>query len=211
MLWLGGRLPVPEVIAFEQDNGFNYLLMSRLKGHMGCGCLCRSNMEDTIVALADGIKQLWQIDISVCPYSSTLDKRLTDAKYNMDNGLVDVDNFNDDTLGENGFEDVDSLYDFLVNNQPEEDLVFTLGDYCLPNVFVEGDRAIGFIDLGKAGVADKWQDIALCIRSLKYNVSSMLGLSESEYNRLKNLFYAELGIEEDEQKLRYYILLDELF
>lgn len=211
MQWLHGRLPVPEVIAFERMNGFNYFLMSRLDGNTACDYLCEETIENTVIALADGIKQLQQVDISECPYKSTLDKRLNDAKYNIDNDLVDVNDFNDDTLGENGFEDVDSLYNFLVNNQPEEDLVFTLGDYCLVNVFVDGNRATGFIDLGKAGIADKWQDIALCVRSLKYNVCSMLGLSERDYNRLKNLFYSELGINENEEKLRYYILLDELF
>ena len=56
-----------------------------------------------------------------------------------------------------------------MNNQPKEELVFTHGDYCLPNSFIKDNKTVGFIDLGNAGIADKWQDLALCIRSLEHN------------------------------------------
>ena len=39
----------------------------------------------------------------------------------------------------------------------------------MPNVFADGDRISGFIDLGKAGKADRWQDLAICYISLKHN------------------------------------------
>ena len=42
--WLYGRLPVPEIIEFERNGGFNYLLMSRLEGEMSIlmspSCFC---------------------------------------------------------------------------------------------------------------------------------------------------------------------------
>ena len=211
MQWLSGKLPVPTVIAFAQKNGYNYLLMSKLSGEMSCSDRNLQSIEDMVIALADGIKMLWSIDISDCPYINNLDVKLKNAKYNIENDLVDTDDFNEDTLGENGFKDVDDLYDFLLNNSPEEDLVLSHGDYCLPNIFLKDGKVSGFLDLGKTGVADRWQDIALCIRSLKYNICDWFGLSENDYQKYKALFYSRLGIEEDAQKLRYYILLDELF
>lgn len=211
MRWLSGKLPVPKVIAFAQKNGYNYLLMSKLSGEMSCSDQNLQSIEDTVILLADGIKMLWRVDISACPCINNLDVKLKNAKYNIENDLVDTDDFNEDTLGESGFKDVGDLYDFLLNNRPEEDLVLSHGDYCLPNIFLKDGKVSGFLDLGKTGIADRWQDIALCVRSLKYNICDWFGLRENDYQKYKALFYSRLGMEEDAQKLRYYILLDELF
>lgn len=208
--WLNGKLSVPKVIEFAQHNGYNYLLMSRLKGSMLCSADNMKNLDTAAEYLAEGLKLLWSIDIADCPYNSRLDERLETAKYNVEHGLVDVEDAEADTFGENGFADVNALYEFLVNHKPDEDLVFTHGDYCLPNMFVD-DNTISFLDLGKAGIADRWQDLALCIRSLKYNLCELCAVSITEFERLKNKIYSVLGVEEDREKLRYYILLDELF
>ncbi|MGN0529089.1 MAG: APH(3') family aminoglycoside O-phosphotransferase [Eubacterium sp.] len=210
--WLNDKLPVPEIIEFERKNGFNFILMSRLKDKMACDSINAENINCVVRALADGLKQLWSVDISQCPFDSRLDIRLETAKYNIQHNLVDIDNFDDDTLGPDGFANVDEIYSFLTENKPtDEDLAFTHGDYCLPNVFVSGDKASGFIDLGKAGVADKWQDIALCVRSIKYNLCDLYNIPFEDYIEIKNNFYSYLNISENKEKLRYYKLLDELF
>ena len=100
-----------------------------------------------------------------------------------------------------------SAKDFLTlyNSIPDKDKT------CLPNIFLKDGKVSGFLDLGKTGIADRWQDIALCVRSLKYNICDWFGLEEKVYEKYKALFYSRLGIEENAQKLRYYILLDELF
>lgn len=209
--WLDGRLSVPEIIAFEKSDGYNYLLMSRIKSKTMIDDITKCNPYKLVEAMADGIKQLWAIDINDCPLDSRLPSQLLEAKYRLDNDLVDTEDFEEDTLGDNGFKSVDELYKFLKNNQPDEDLVFTHGDYCLPNLFVKDNKTIGFIDLGKAGIADRWQDLALCIRSMKYNYCSIRGLDETEFAELRNYLLRLLNIELDKEKLRYYILLDELF
>lgn len=208
--WLNHRLPVPRIIEFVQENGLNYLLMSKLSGTMACDAV-PAHIDDTVTALADGLKKLWRIDVSTCPLDSTLDRRLAQAKYNIENNLVDMDDFEPDTIGPNGFSDVHALYAFLANNRPHEDLVFTHGDYCLPNLFIEKDKTVGFLDLGKAGIADRWQDIALCVRSLQYNMCEVCGMPYADFLKAKKDLYARLNITENAEKLRYYILLDELF
>lgn len=44
----------------------------------------------------------------------------------------------------------------LVNKKPGEELVLSHGDYCLPNIFGIQDLVTGYIDLGRAGIADKF-------------------------------------------------------
>ena len=43
------------------------------------------------------------------------------------------------------------LDDLLRKRHDEEDLVFTHGDYCLPNVIIDGEEVAGFVDWGRAG------------------------------------------------------------
>lgn len=211
LTWLKDKLPVPEILAFEQKNGFNCLLMTRIKEKTICDNIAERSPENTIEALADGINKLWSVDISDCPLNSQLSVRLVEVKHRIDNDFVDINDFEENTLGDDGFKNVDDLYHFLLNNQPEEDLVFTHGDYCLPNSFIKENKTVGFIDLGKAGIADRWQDLALCIRSMEYNFCKINGMLPDEFKKLKDYFLNLLNIEMDNKKLRYYILLDELF
>ena len=94
-------------------------------------------------------------------------------------------------------------------NKPGEELVFSHGDFCMPNIFIQNGELAGYIDLGRSGVADKWQDIALCYRSLKDNFSGKYATKiYEEFD--PNLLFEELGVEPDWNKINYYMLLDEL-
>ena len=158
-------------------------------------------IEQTVKLLADGLLMLQKIDISSCPYISNLDYKLKEALYNIENNLVDMGDFEEG----NEFTSPMELYQWLVENRPLEELCFTHGDYCLPNIFINDNEVSGFIDVGRGGIADKWQDIALCVRSLGYN------LRHTDPKAYVSLLFEHLGIEPNEEKIRYYILLDELF
>ncbi|MBS1412292.1 MAG: aminoglycoside 3'-phosphotransferase [Christensenellaceae bacterium] len=208
--WLYGRLPVPEIIEFERNGGFNYLLMSRLEGEMACSETCLNKPEILLRALADGLKMLWNTDISFCPYMNNLDNKLRLARRRVEEGLCDTEDVEEGTYGPGGFKNPEELLQWLMDNMPEEHMVFSHGDYCLPNIFIKDGHINGFIDLGKSGAADIYQDIALCLRSLKSNYSGAYG----GINRgavKEDLFFKELDITPDWDKIRYYILLDELF
>ena len=45
----------------------------------------------------------------------------------------------------------------------------------MPNILINNNEISGFIDLGDAGVGDKWRDITLCYRSLKHNFDGTYG------------------------------------
>ena len=155
---------------------------------------------------------LWETDASDCPCSvSSLTNRLMAAEYNVAHGLVDIENTEPETFGEGGFKNPGELLGWLKNNRPPEDIVLTHGDYCLPNIFAKGDRISGFIDLGKAGSADRWQDIAIAIRSLDHNFDGRYSNGKPIFDFKPRMFLDALGVEMNEEKYRYYYLLDELF
>lgn len=235
LTWLAGKAAVPAVLAYEIQDGTDYLLMSRLDGTMACD---ESYMEDPgrqTELLAEGLRQLWQVDISECPSDQSLKNKLAAAERNVEMGLVDMDNVEPDTFGEKGFRDPEALLRWLRDNQPEEELTLSHGDYCLPNIFFyekktlekdmqpQGGRrpqgaaynrkeAVGYIDLGRSGIADKWCDIAICYRSLGHNYSGKYSSRAKVYPDYEELLlFRKLGLEPDWDKIRYYILLDELF
>lgn len=196
--WLESRLPVPKIIVQCQENGYDYLLMTKVRGEMSCSSEYLKNPEELVRLLADGIKILQEVEISDCKFECTIDNKLRRAKKLVDNKEVCMVDWEERTP----FNSPEELYEYLALNKPKEELVFSHGDYCLPNIFLEGGEITGFIDLGRAGIADKWQDIALAIRSIEFNLKS---------DKYADLFFRCLGIEPDYEKIKYYILLDELF
>jgi len=201
IIWLNNKAPVPKIIEWDSDDINDYLLISKINGLMLCDEYYLNNHISAISVLAKGLQLLQSIDIKNCNIVNNLDKKLNSANIHVKNNEVDVNDWDEET--KKSFQSPSILLEYLYDNRPEnEELVFTHGDYCLPNIFGFGDELLGFIDLSTAGIADKWQDIALCIRSLWYNF---------ETNEYDKLLLNNLGIERDDKKLKYYILLDELF
>lgn len=199
MEWLQNKLLVPEKIYFESYNDLDYLLMSEMEGEMLCSYYFLDNPEESVRLLADGIKMLQSIPVEDCPFDNNLKIKLEEALFNIKNNLVDMDAWEEN----NRFETPLGLLEYLKQNQPKEiTLSFTHGDYCLPNIFGKDNKISGFIDLSRGGIADIYQDIALCVRSLKYNYGT------EDYT---DLFFKHLGIQPNWEKIEYYILLDELF
>lgn len=210
--FLKGKLPVPEILARETADGVSHTLMTRVKGKMLCDRAYLTDIPRLLDLAAEALKKMWSVDITGCPDGvSRLENRLAVARYNVENGLVDMGNMEPSTFGPGGLENPASLIDWLENNRPPEDLVLTHGDCCLPNLFADENGICGYIDTGKTGVADRWQDIALCIRSISHNLDGRYsdGVKYGDFEPEDLL--DRLGIPMDEEKFRYYVLLDELF
>ena len=210
MEWLQGKLPVPKVLGYEKDDKNTYLLMTKVPGEMACADKFLKDPDQLTTILVAGLHALWQVDINSCPCNWNLERKLQKAKYAVANNLVDIEDAEPDTFGENGFENPNHLLEWLLSNKPEEELVFSHGDFCLPNILIENGEVSGYIDLGRTGISDKWQDIALCYRSLLHNFDGKY--TGKQYQGFyAEVFFEKLGLEPNWEKIRYYILLDELF
>lgn len=201
MKWLHGKLCVPDIIDTYEDGENFYLLMSKISGEMACSDSNKSMPEETVRLLADGIKMFRSIPADVCPITNNTDAMLKQALYNIEHGLIEKEDWTWELTAELGLTTTTEVYDYLNSNRPDEDLVVSHGDYCLPNVFIENGKISGFIDLGDSGVSDKWHDIMMCLWSIGYN------LKTDKYN---DLFFERLEIVPDYEKLRYYEILSTL-
>ena len=210
MNWLENKSFLPKILCNIEENGFNYLLMTKISGKMACDDEYMSNPMILISALAEALNCLWNVDISNCPIKNDLSTVLKQAEYRVEHGMIYVDDAEPDTFGKGAFKDPEELLVWLYDNRPKEDFVLSHGDFCLPNIFIDNNRFSGFVDVGRMEIADRYQDLALCYRSLKHNFSGDYGgKSYKGYN--DSMLFDALEIEPDFDKIRYYILLDELF
>ena len=207
--WLQGKLPVPEIIeeAFVDDTRF--LLMTRVQGNYLCDDSILDQQHRLAELMAEGLRMLWSVDVSDCPTDRTLDAKFHEIEAGLRGGWITREQAGQpDTYGPGGFASPAALFDWLVRHRPEEKVVFSHGDYCLPNIFANDNGLTGMIDIGMAGKADKWVDIDKGLWSMWANSTGVFGGKQRCFDR-RYLFDA-LGIAPDEEKLRYYGLLDEL-
>ncbi len=185
LVWLQDRLPVPCVELFVQDGQLDYLLMSEILGIETSHKVYSNDLPSMVRKLGEAMRLFHNGPIVDCPFDETLAVKMVRAQQRAQADLIPA-----------------TLWAELAAKRPQtEDLVLTHGDYCLPNIILQNGELSGFIDLGRAGVADRYQDLALAVRSLAYNFGE--GWAP--------LLFAAYGIEPDPAKLKFYTLLDDAF
>ena len=195
MQWLSNKLTVPMVIDYGFEDNREFLVMSELEG------VYIDDIKDDpliyIQHLVEIIQFLQSIDILNCPFDSRVDVRLKELEFLVANNLASLDDWGDYV----SFTDPNKLYKWLCDNRPQEDeLVFSHGDVTA-NAFIT-NSGYSFNDLGRAGMADKWLDIAFCINDIRH---------WCKHKMYEDMFFELLGIQPDYEKIEYYILLDEMF
>lgn len=210
MQWLEGQIPVPRIAAYETKDGFSYTLMSRVRGKMACDEYYLERPEELTTLLAEALHMLWSVDTAGCPRERDIDTELAEARHRVEEHLVDMDNVEPETFGPGGFRGPEELLGWLYDHCPPYEPVLSHGDFCLPNIYLDNGKISGFIDLGDTGIGDKWRDIALCYRSLKHNAEGVYG-GKVYPDADPMLLFKKLQIEPDWDKIRFYLLMDELF
>ncbi|SEG16754.1 kanamycin kinase/aminoglycoside 3'-phosphotransferase-2 [Nonomuraea solani] len=184
--WLRGRVPVPEVVAYEDP----VLVLADVAAPS-----LEAAPAGMGAVLGRTLRKLHALPVAECPFDGRLPAVLERAAANVRDGLVDPDDFDDDHLGLSP----ETICDRLVATGPrEEDLVVAHGDYTPSNVLVPASGEPVVIDVPALGVADRYRDLAIVRREL----------SEAAWEE----FLAAYGLVDriDEERLSYYRLLDEL-
>lgn len=196
--WLQQQgLPAPVVLDEGQENHHHWLLMSAIPGQ-DLASSSDLSAAQIIDILANALRTLHQIPVAQCPFDHTLELRITVAQAHINAGLIDVTDFDDERLGRSA---TDVFAELLSTRPTTHDLVVTHGDACLPNFMAADGHFSGFIDCGRLGVSDRYQDLALAARSVERNLGQ-------EWVRP---FFERYGVEPDEQRMAFYCLLDEFF
>lgn len=197
--WLGSQgFACPEVLAHDIGEGCEWLVMTAIPG----ADLTRPSTmppRDRLRLLADALRSLHATDAQACPFDHRLDARIVAARQRMLAGLVDEEDFDDSRLGRAAR---DLFFELEARRPASEAPVVTHGDASLPNFLTCDDRFAGFVDCGRLGIADRYQDIALACRSIEYNFGRALVAPFLDFYGLRDV---------DAERMSYYMLLDEFF
>ncbi len=204
--WIGEKLPVPKVLGFQLDADKQFILLSEIKGIVTSEHVPANSRDITLIydfaeKAARAIRAVHDLPLADCLLKQNIDVKLAAANKNIKLGLVDETDFDEQNLGRTA----QDVYEELVEKRPQtEDLVFTHGDLCLPNIMIFNGKISGFIDFDRGGISDRYQDIALFLRSFALNTETSVEIG--------NIFCRAYGIDAlDQEKIYYYRLLDELF
>ncbi len=172
--FLQGKATVPRLLYYLETDDCRYLLTESLPGCPLCVAEMLADPGQLIRILAAALRELHALDVQTCPLDQRLAVKLHTWQFTPEE------------------------YAWLLHDPPPEDLVLTHGDACLPNFLCDSGHHTGCLDLGDAGVADRWQDLAISLWSLQYNLGS---------SAWDMPFLDAYGIAPDARKIEYYLRL----
>lgn len=194
LVWAHGRLPVPRPLDHGIADGMEWLLLSGLPGRDATHPDLTGDQATLVGLLAQGLHAFHDVDPRDCPFDFRLDTALDRARHRVEEGLV----VPEDLHREHQHLTPADVLARLVDERPRtEDVVVCHGDYCLPNVLIQGGQVVGYLDLGDLGLADRWWDLAVATWSVTWNLGP----------GWEDLFLEAYGVAPDHERVAYYRLL----
>lgn len=197
--WLAGKVTVPEVVWCGDIEGGRVLMSAAVPG-TPVSHVPPDEAEAALAATLDALATLHGLPTADCPSDACLEAKLTLAARRVALGLVDTEDFDDARLGWTADQVLVEARRMAPGN---ERLVVTHGDASLPNFIRSPSGGVGLVDLGRFGLADPYQDLALFLRSAARN--------HPEIDALTLLMERYPLAAVDTDRCAFYRLLDELF
>jgi aminoglycoside phosphotransferase len=191
---LAAGLPVPRILAACGDGSAEWLLSEGLPGTMAADARLRADPQRLVPILARGLRRFHATPVAGCPFPFSAADALARIRRRVSEGRIRPADMHDE---HRHLSPAAALAELERLRPGREDLVVCHGDYCLPNVLIEDGAAVGFVDLGELGVADRWRDLAVGSWSVTWNLGP----------GWEDLFLASYGAERDERRMAFYRLL----
>ena len=198
--WVNPKINVPELVLMEENQQSQYMITKAISARP---IVDLDISAETVISIyTEALKQLQAIPIQNCPFISNLDYRLKEAKYLLDHHLIEEVDWDDVDMNVWGnYKTHAELYNDLIENKQKiiEDLIFSHGDITDTNIFLDNKDEIIFLDVGRAGIADRFVDITFIERCLREDCSP-----QDAQTFLKHL------PQDNPFKRDYFLKLDEL-
>lgn len=196
LLWLESKLLVPRVIAYSSLEKQEYLLLTEVPGFPADDKKWLTNIHSLVEMLAEQVHVIHSLPPIGCPFDARLDTLMANAERIVRHQLLDSRYLSEAYRHRS----INDLYINLLQLHPaNEQIVFTHGDLCLPNILIQRGTSVGLVDCGGAGLSDPHRDLALLVRSIRSNFGE----------KCVRLFFNAYGHEVNEQKIEFYTMLDQ--
>ncbi|WP_460522482.1 phosphotransferase [Humibacter antri] len=175
--WTGRFIRVPVVLDYTSGDDGEVLVTRALPGTNAVTKRWRAEPETSVRALGEGLRHLHDaLPVAGCPFDWSVAERIERSRAQRIPERV-------------------AALDRLGEVPAVDTLVVCHGDACAPNTLLADDGVVvGYVDLGRMGVADRWADIAIGAWSTEWNYGA-------GYDAL---YYEAYGVEPDEERIAYY-------
>ncbi len=187
-----------EVLFYKDFGGHDIMMSARVAGE---DCTHRdyiSDPERLCDTVALKLRELHELDASDCPVKDRMQSYISTAESNYFSDNYSKEHFPDSF----GYASGEAAYRALCEGKSAfSSDVLLHGDYCLPNIMLDGWRFSGFIDVGNGGVGDRHIDLFWGAWSLSFNLGTdkyrdrffdAYGRDKLDINLLKTVAAAEV-------------------
>lgn len=186
----------------EYQGDYEYLVTMELPGLDASSEAVKNNPTEIVELIAHGLRAIHEISIEDCPFDKSLKQLMKIIKMKYQRGLL-----NSSLKQSNVHGLIEELDDYFSDKQ--EDLVFTHGDYSMPNVIIHNKRIEGYLDIGNCGVADRYYDLVVAEKSIIRNYGKTYVELFTGHKSEENLYsYKKMGYKQYKSELvkdkKYY-------
>ena len=189
----------PEVLKYATEEEYDWLLSCAARGEDLTHKDYLAEPKRLAVRLGEILRALHETDYTGCPVMNRTAEYLSFADKNFREGTYDKSAFPDSF----GYRSAEEAYSLLAEGR-ESLRADTLihGDYCLPNIMLDGWGKHTFIDLGNGGVGDRHIDLFWGAWTLWFNLKT---------NDYRDVFLDAYGRDKIDERLLRVIAASEVF
>ena len=157
------------VLDYREENGFDWLLTARVPGE---DCTHADYLADPARLcdlIATRLRALHELPHADCPVQDHTANYIATVEKNRQSGVFDP-SFLPPALGDISADEAFAYFE--THKSLLETNTLLHGDYCLPNILLDGWNFSGFIDLGNGGVGDRHVDLFWGAWTLAFNLGT---------------------------------------